>query len=46
MARSGQRLPVVQRGVKAMADPLRPSTGDKEHEILFGDTEYAKRQKI
>lgn len=38
--------PAVQRGVKVMADLRRPSTGDREREILFGDTEYAKRQKI
>ncbi len=36
--------PAVQRGVKVLADLRRPITGDKEREILFGDTQYKKRQ--
>ena len=35
--------PAVQRGVKVLADLRRPITGDKEREILFGDTQYKKR---
>lgn len=34
--------PAVQRGVKVLADLRRPITGDKEREILFGDTQYKK----
>lgn len=35
--------PAVQRGVKVLASLRRPITGDKEREILFGDTQYQKR---
>jgi len=35
--------PAVQRGVKVLADLRTPITGDKEREILFGKTQYAKR---
>jgi GST-like protein len=35
--------PAVQRGVKVLADLRRPITGDKEREVLFGDTQYQKR---
>ena len=35
--------PAVQRGVKVLADLRRPITGDKEREILFGNTQYQKR---
>jgi GST-like protein len=35
--------PAVQRGVKVLADLRRPLTGDKERDILFGKTQYAKR---
>ncbi|MEJ7685924.1 MAG: glutathione binding-like protein [Variovorax sp.] len=35
--------PAVQRGVKVLADLRAPITGDKEREILFGKTQYAKR---
>ena len=35
--------PAVQRGVQVLADRRKPLTGDKEREILFGRTQYAKR---
>jgi GST-like protein len=35
--------PAVQRGVAVLADRRKPLTGDKEREILFGRTQYAKR---
>ncbi|MDP2256815.1 MAG: glutathione binding-like protein [Polaromonas sp.] len=35
--------PAVQRGVQVLADLRRPITGDKEREILFGNTQYQKR---
>ncbi|SDD87659.1 GST-like protein [Variovorax sp. CF079] len=35
--------PAVQRGVKVLAELRTPITGDKEREILFGKTQYAKR---
>ncbi|HSV35951.1 MAG TPA: glutathione binding-like protein [Ramlibacter sp.] len=35
--------PAVQRGVKVMAELRRPITGDKERDVLFGKTQYAKR---
>jgi len=35
--------PAVQRGVKVLADRRRPSTGDREREILFGDRQYERR---
>ena len=35
--------PAVQRGVKVLADLRAPITGDKEREILFGKTQYARR---
>jgi GSH-dependent disulfide-bond oxidoreductase len=34
--------PAVQRGVKVLADFRRPITGEKEREILFGKTQYAR----
>lgn len=33
----------VQRGIKVMAELRRPITGDREREILFGQTQYQKR---
>ncbi len=35
--------PAVQRGVKVLAGLRRPITDDKSREILFGNTQYAKR---
>jgi GSH-dependent disulfide-bond oxidoreductase len=35
--------PAVQRGVQVLANLRKPITGDKEREILFGGTQYAKR---
>jgi GSH-dependent disulfide-bond oxidoreductase len=35
--------PAVQRGVKVLADRRRPITGEKEREVLFGATQYARR---
>ena len=35
--------PAVQRGVQVLADLRRPLSGDKERDILFGETQYAKR---
>ena len=35
--------PAVQRGLQVLADLRRPITGDKEREILFGETQYQKR---
>jgi GSH-dependent disulfide-bond oxidoreductase len=35
--------PAVQRGVKVLAEFLRPLTGDKEREVLFGKTQYERR---
>jgi GSH-dependent disulfide-bond oxidoreductase len=35
--------PAVQRGVQVLANLRKPITGDKEREILFGSTQYAKR---
>ncbi|MDO8701840.1 MAG: glutathione binding-like protein [Undibacterium sp.] len=35
--------PAVQRGVKVLADLHQPISGDKEKEILFGKTQYAKK---
>lgn len=35
--------PAVQRGVQVLADLRRPITGDREREILFGNTQYQKR---
>ncbi len=35
--------PAVQRGVQVLADLRRPLGGDKERDILFGKTQYAKR---
>jgi GST-like protein len=35
--------PAVQRGVEVLADQRRPLTGDREREVLFGNTQYAKR---
>jgi GSH-dependent disulfide-bond oxidoreductase len=35
--------PAVQRGVQVLADLRKPITGDKEREILFGSTQYARR---
>ncbi|WP_332777716.1 glutathione binding-like protein [Polaromonas sp.] len=35
--------PAVQRGVRVLADLRKPLTGDKERDILFGKTQYAKR---
>ncbi|NML87173.1 glutathione binding-like protein [Polaromonas sp.] len=35
--------PAVQRGVNVMADRRRTITGEKEREILFGNTQYQKR---
>ncbi|RZI65518.1 glutathione binding-like protein [Variovorax guangxiensis] len=35
--------PAVQRGVKVLADLRKPLTGDKERDILFGKSQYAKR---
>ena len=33
----------VKRGINVMADLRRPITGDKEREILFGNTQYQWR---
>jgi GST-like protein len=33
----------VQRGVKVLAELRKPLTGDKERDILFGKSQYAKR---
>jgi GST-like protein len=35
--------PAVQRGVAVLADLRKPKMDDKEREILFGATQYAKR---
>ena len=35
--------PAVQRGCEVLADLRKPITGDKEREVLFGKTQYAKR---
>jgi len=35
--------PAVQRGVKVLADRRKPVRSDKERDILFGATQYAKR---
>jgi GST-like protein len=35
--------PAVQRGVTVLADRRRAITGDKEREVLFGATQYARR---
>ena len=35
--------PAVQRGVTVLADRRRPITGEREREILFGATQYARR---
>lgn len=35
--------PAVQRGVKVLADLRKPISGDKEKEILFGKTQYARK---
>ncbi|HSW19814.1 MAG TPA: glutathione binding-like protein [Ramlibacter sp.] len=35
--------PAVQRGVQVLADLRKPITGDKEREVLFGNTQYARR---
>lgn len=35
--------PAVQRGVKVLADLRKPITDDKAREILFGQTQYARR---
>ncbi|MDM0118223.1 glutathione binding-like protein [Variovorax arabinosiphilus] len=35
--------PAVQRGVKVLADLRKPLTGDKERDILFGKSQYARR---
>ena len=35
--------PAIKRGVQVLADLRRPITGDKEREILFGNTQYQKR---
>jgi GSH-dependent disulfide-bond oxidoreductase len=35
--------PAVIRGVAVLADLRKPITGDKEREILFGNTQYQKR---
>lgn len=35
--------PAVQRGVQVLADLRKPITGQKEREILFGNTQYRKR---
>ena len=35
--------PAVQRGVKVLAELRKPLTGDKERDILFGKSQYAKR---
>jgi GSH-dependent disulfide-bond oxidoreductase len=34
--------PAVQRGCEVLADLRKPITGDKEREILFGKTQYAR----
>ncbi|WP_309678132.1 glutathione binding-like protein [Polaromonas sp.] len=34
--------PAVQRGVQVLAGLRRPLTGDKERDILFGKTQYAR----
>jgi len=35
--------PAVQRGVKVLAERRKPVRSDKERDILFGSTQYAKR---
>lgn len=35
--------PAVKRGVEVLADLRKPITGDKERDILFGNTQYKKR---
>jgi GSH-dependent disulfide-bond oxidoreductase len=35
--------PAVQRGVQVLAHLRKPITGDKEREVLFGGTQYARR---
>jgi len=35
--------PAVQRGVEVLANGRRPAMDDKQREILFGATQYAKR---
>jgi GST-like protein len=35
--------PAVQRGVEVLADRRKPFTGDKERDVLFGKTQYARR---
>lgn len=35
--------PAVQRGVKVLADLRKPITDDKAREVLFGQTQYARR---
>ena len=34
--------PAVKRGVEVLSDLRRPITGDKEREVLFGDTQYKR----
>ena len=38
-----EQRPAVQRGVKVLADLRKPITDDKAREILFGQTQYARR---
>lgn len=35
--------PTVQRGLQVLADLRRPITGDKERDILFGQSQYKRR---
>ena len=35
--------PAVQRGVEVLAELRKPIRGEKDHEILFGVTQYQKR---
>ncbi|MGY8525053.1 glutathione binding-like protein [Paracidovorax citrulli] len=35
--------PAVQRGVEVLADRRKPQHSDKEREVLFGATQYARR---
>ena len=35
--------PAVVRGVKVLADLRQPLTGDKERDVLFGQTQYRSR---
>ena len=35
--------PAVQRGIEVLAELRKPIRGEKEHEILFGVTQYQKR---